>query len=188
MQEENREIFDNISKRMDSAIDNLYHSLNSLRTGRASISLLDPIKVEAYGDLLQINQVSTITSPESRILIVQVWDKSIVKSVEKAIASSGLGLNPITDGQIIKLQLPNLSEERRKEFVKKAKEYCEQCKIAIRNIRRDGIDDFKNKEKKKEISEDMTKLCLEKVQKLTDQHITKVDAVLSEKSAEIMEI
>jgi ribosome recycling factor len=188
MSDEYHEILEDIAKRMDGALENLRHSLAGLRTGRASVSLLDPIKVEVYGSMLPINQLGTISLPESRMLSVQVWDKENVKVVEKAISASGLSLNPLVEGQIIRVAIPDLSEERRKELTKKANEYTELCKIAIRNVRRDGMDIFKQKEKNKEISEDILESYSEKVQKLTDQHITKTDELVKKKNTEIMEI
>lgn len=175
-----------IEKRMEGAVSNLKHVLNGLRTGRASASLLDPIKVEVYGDFMPINQLSTISVPESRLITVQVWDKSQVKNIEKAIMSSGLGLNPTSDRQLIRVPVPDLTEERRRELTKKAAEYGENAKIAIRNIRRDALDVLKKNEKDKEISEDELKSQSDLVQKITDRYIKHVDEAIKQKSAEIM--
>lgn len=182
------QIITNLNTRMLSTINNLKHSLSGLRTGRASASLLEPIRVEIYDNVLPLNQVGTVSVPEARMLSVQVWDKSMVKNVEKAILESGLGLNPMTDGQIIRIPIPNLNEERRKELAKKAYEYSENAKIATRNIRRDGIDEFKKLEKDKKLSEDDLKNKMDEVQKLTDKYIKKIDEVTLDKSKEIMEI
>ena len=162
------EIFSDLRKRMDGAIASLKHSLNGLRTGRASTALLDPIKVEAYGSLMPLNQVGTVNAPEPQMLSVQVWDAGMVNPVSTAITESGLGLNPIVEGQSIRIPLPNLSEERRKELSKKADEYGENAKISVRNIRRDGMDAFKKLEKDKDISEDELHTHSDQVQKITD--------------------
>lgn len=187
MLEEQKAVLDAIAKRMDGTIDGLQHSFVGFRTGRASVSLLDPVKAEVYNSLMPLNQLGTINTPESRMLTIQVWDVSIIKVVEKAILNAGLGLHPIVDGQIIRIPIPDLSEERRKELAKKAKEYAEQTKISIRNIRRDGIEAFRVMEKNKEISEDTLADCINKVQKITDNHIAKVDELLAKKTAEIMD-
>lgn len=177
-----------MSKRMESSIASLKHSLNGLRTGRASVSLLDPIKVEAYGSPMPISQIGSVNTPEPRLITVQVWDASLVTATVKAILDSGLGLNPIAEGQSIRIPLPDLSEERRKDLGKKAHEYGEAGKISIRNIRRDGNDHFKKLEKDKEISEDDCKRLTEEVQKVTDDFIKKVDIAVEEKIKEIMQI
>ena len=175
-------------KRMEGAIHSLKHSLNGLRTGRASAALLDPIKVEVYGDFMPINQVATVATPEARLISVQVWDKNNVKAIEKAIANSGLGLNPQSDGNLIRIPLPDLSEERRKELAKKAKEYSEHAKVAIRNIRRDANDEIKKLEKSAEISEDQQHEYADKIQKVTDSYITNADKATEAKVQEIMHI
>ncbi len=164
------------------------NSLSGLRTGRASTALLDPIKVEAYGSEMPINQVGSVSAPDAKTLLVQVWDKELVQSAEKAILNSGLGLTPNSEGQVIRLHIPNLSEERRKELVKKANEYTEQAKISVRNIRRGGIDAFKKQEKDKLISEDELKNYSQEIQKITDEFIAKIDGILSKKSKDIMSI
>ena len=177
---------EDIAKRMDGAISSLSHSLSGLRTGRASAALLDGVKVEAYNDMMPLNQVATINVPESRMIVVQVWDGSLAKSVEKAIIAMEIGLNPITEGAVIRVPLPDLSEERRKELCKKAGEYGEGAKISVRNVRRDGIDQFKKLEKIGEISEDELHNFSEQVQKITDAHTTKIDGLVAAKNKDIM--
>jgi ribosome recycling factor len=183
-----KEILDNLKEKMEGAISSLSNFLSGLRTGRASTALLDPIKVEAYGSEMPMNQVGSVSAPDAKTLLVQVWDKELVQSVEKAILNSGLGLTPNSEGQVIRLHIPNLSEERRKELVKKANEYAEQAKISVRNIRRGGIDAFKKQEKDKLISEDELKNYSQEIQKITDEFIVKIDGILSKKSKDIMSI
>ena len=175
-----------IERRMHGALDSLKSDLSGLRTGRANTSLLDPIQVEVYGAMLPLNQVATVSAPEPRLLSVQVWDKSNMTPVEKAIRSAGLGINPIVDGQNIRLPIPDMTEERRKELVKLAHQYAEKAKIAVRNVRRDGNDDLKADEKKKEISEDDRKRLETEVQKLTDGLIADIDNALAAKEKEIL--
>ncbi|HXG99379.1 MAG TPA: ribosome recycling factor [Sphingomicrobium sp.] len=175
-----------IQRRMTGAIDALKHDLVGLRTGRASTALLDPINVEVYGAHMPINQVATISAPEPRTLSVQVWDKSNVGPVEKAIRSAGLGLNPITDGTMIRLPIPDLTEERRKELAKLAGQYAEKARIAARNVRRDGMDALKTDEKKHEISEDERKRLEAEVQKMTDATIADIDSSAHSKEQEIL--
>jgi ribosome recycling factor len=182
------DIIGDAKTRMDKAIENLQHSLNGLRTGRASVSLLDPVKVSVYGSMMPLNQVASVSAPESRLLSVQVWDQNNAAAVEKAIAESGLGLNPIREGQVIRIPIPDLTEERRRELTKKAKEYCENCKIAVRNIRRDANDALKKLEKDKEISEDDLKLHQEEIQKVTDEHTKRSDQITTKKNEEIMTV
>ncbi len=177
-----------LTKRMDSALKALQHELNSLRTGRASTSLLDSIQIEAYGSMLPMNQVGNVTAPEARMLMVNVWDKSMMKAVEKAIRESDMGLNPAVDGQTIRVPIPAPSEERRKEMVKIAHKYAEASKVAIRNVRRDGIDELKKQEKEKKISEDEQRTQSEKVQKLTDEYVKKVDELLVVKEKDILSV
>ena len=160
---------------MHGAVEALKHDLGGLRTGRASTALLDPVHVEVYGANMPLNQVATVSVPEPRMLSVQVWDRSNVGPVEKAIRSAGLGLNPITDGQMIRLPIPDLTEERRKELAKLAGQYAEKARIAVRNVRRDGMDHLKTDEKKHEISEDERKRLEHEVQKLTDDTIKEID-------------
>lgn len=175
-----------IERRMASAVTSLKDDLVGLRTGRASTSLLDPIMVEAYGAHTPLSQIATVTAPDSRMLAVQVWDKSNVQPVEKAIRSAGLGLNPITDGQNLRLPIPDLNEERRKELAKLASQYSEKARVAIRNVRRDGMENLKADEKKGELSEDERKRHEGEVQKLTDRHIAEADSAASTKEKEIL--
>lgn len=175
-----------LERRMHGAVDSLKHDLGGLRTGRANTSLLDPINVEVYGSHMPLNQVATVSAPEPRLLSVQVWDKSNVTPVEKAIRNAGLGINPIVDGNNIRLPIPDMTEERRKELVKLAHSYAEKAKIAVRNVRRDGNDDLKTDEKKKEIGEDDRKRSEADVQKLTDATIAEIDAALAAKEKEIL--
>jgi ribosome recycling factor len=184
----NEYINSEVTKRMESSIASLKHALNGLRTGRASTSLLDPIKVEAYGSPMPVSQVGSVNTPEPRLITVQVWDTTLVNAVVKSILESGLGLNPIAEGQVIRIPLPDLSEERRKELAKKAHEYGEGAKVSIRNIRRDGNDHFKKLEKDKAISEDDYKRHTEEIQKATDDFVKKVDMVVEEKIKEIMQV
>ncbi|GAA4213741.1 ribosome recycling factor [Sphingomonas endophytica] len=175
-----------LERRMNGAIEALKGDLSGLRTGRASTSLLDPVTVEVYGAHMPLNQVATVSVPEPRMLSVQVWDKTNVGPVEKAIRSAGLGLNPINDGQTLRLPIPDLTEERRKELAKLAGQYSEKAKIAVRNVRRDGMDALKTDEKKNVISEDDRKRLETEVQKLTDATITEIDAVSAAKEKEIL--
>jgi ribosome recycling factor len=175
-----------IERRMKGAVESLKGDLSGLRTGRASVNLLDPVVVEVYGSNMPLNQVATVSAPEPRMLTVQVWDRSNVTPVEKAIRSAGLGLNPITDGQMLRLPIPDLTEERRKELAKLAGQYAEKAKIAIRNVRRDANDGLKTDENKKEISEDERKRLETEVQKLTDEMIKAVDDAAAHKEKEIM--
>ena len=175
-----------LQRRMTGAVEALRNDLGGLRTGRASVSLLDPVNVEVYGSHMPLNQIATVSSPEPRMLSVQVWDKSNVGPVDKAIRAAGLGLNPITDGQNIRLPIPDLTEERRKELAKLASQYAEKARIAVRNVRRDGMDNLKADEKKGEISEDERKRHEAEVQKLTDATVADVDATSSAKEKEIL--
>jgi ribosome recycling factor len=176
-----------LNRRMHGAVDVLKHDLGGLRTGRASISLIEPITVEVYGSHMPINQVATISVPEPRMLSVQVWDRSNVGAVEKAIRSSGIGLNPITEGQTLRLPIPDLTEERRKELAKMTHQYAEKARIAVRNVRRDGMDNLKTDEKKHEISEDERKRLETEVQKMTDETIKEIDAAMAAKEKEILQ-
>ena len=176
-----------IQRRMSGALEALKHDLGGLRTGRASTALLDPIHVEVYGSNMPLNQVATVSAPEPRMLSVQVWDKSNVGPVEKAIRNADLGINPVVDGQNIRLPIPDMTEERRKELSKLAHQYAEKAKIAVRNVRRDGNDALKQDEKKHEISEDERKRSETEVQKLTDETIADIDQVLASKDREILQ-
>lgn len=175
-----------IERRMHGAVEALKHDLGGLRTGRASTSLLDPITVDVYGANMAINQVATVSTPEPRMLSVQVWDRSNVAPVDKAIRSAGLGLNPIVDGQTLRLPIPDLTEDRRKELAKLAGQYAEKARIAARNVRRDGMDALKTDEKKHEISEDERKRLETEVQKITDATIAEIDAAALAKEKEIL--
>lgn len=175
-----------IQRRMAGATESLKHDLGGLRTGRASVALLDPITVEVYGANMPLNQVATVSAPEPRLLSVQVWDRGNVNSVEKAIRNAGLGINPISDGQMIRLPIPDLTEERRKELAKLASQYAEKARIAVRNVRRDGMDALKVDEKKHEISEDERKRLEHEVQKMTDDTIKDIDAAAHAKEQEIL--
>lgn len=177
-----------IRKRMDGAIEVLRRELGALRTGRASAGILEPVTVEAYGTRLPISQVGTIGVPEPRMLTVHVWDRSLVKAVEKAIRSADLGLNPQVDGDVIRIPLPELTEERRQELVKVAHKYAEQARIAIRNVRRDGMEQLKRMEKEGLISQDEHRHWAEEIQKLTDQHIATVNTLLEQKEKDIMTV
>ncbi len=175
-----------LERRMKGAVESLKGDLSGLRTGRANIALLDPVTVEVYGAMMPLNQVATVSAPEPRLLSVQVWDKSNMTPVEKAIRSSGLGLNPIADGQTLRLPIPDLTAERRKELAKLASQYAEKARVAARNVRRDGMDSLKTDEKKGEISEDDRKRSETEVQKLTDSTIADIDAALAHKEKEIL--
>lgn len=175
-----------LERRMAGAVESLKNDLNGLRTGRANVGLLDPITVEVYGAHMPLNQVATVSAPEPRLLSVQVWDKSNVGPVDKAIRSAGLGLNPIVDGQNVRLPIPDLTEERRKDLAKLAGQYAEKARVAARNVRRDGIDNLKVDEKKGEISEDDRKRLETEVQKLTDSTIADIDAAAQAKEKEIL--
>jgi ribosome recycling factor len=177
-----------LKRRMQGAVSALKHDLNSLRTGRASANLLDPIQVDAYGALMPINQVATVSVPEPRLLSVAVWDRSMVHAVEKAIRDSDLGLNPLTEGQTIRLRIPEMNEQRRKEMVKVAHKYAEEARIAVRHVRRDGIDLLKKLEKDHAIGQDDEKRQSEQVQKATDQAISEIDQALAAKEKEIMQV
>lgn len=177
-----------IQRKMESALKALHHEFAGLRTGRASVNLLDHLMVDAYGSMMPINQVGTVSAPEPRMLTVQVWDKGMVKAVEKAIANANLGLNPAPDGQLVRVPIPALSEERRKEMVKVAGKYTEQAKVAIRNVRRDAMDAIKAQEKAGQISEDDHRKQSEQIQKLTDEYVKKTDEALVVKEKDIMSV
>jgi ribosome recycling factor len=177
-----------LKRRMQGATQALKHELGGLRTGRAAASMLEPVQVDAYGTHMPLNQLATISVPEPRLLSVQVWDKSMVKAVEKAIVDSNLGLNPATEGQVLRLRIPELNEERRKELVKVAHKYAEAAKIAVRHVRRDGLDIVKKLEKNHEISEDDQKRLDNDVQKVTDAMIGEIDQLLASKEKEILTV
>ena len=177
-----------LGRRMDGAVATVKSELNGLRTGRASAALLDPVKVEAYGNVSPINQVGTVGTPEPRLITVQVWDKSLVKAVDKAIRDAGLGLNPQADGQLLRIPVPELNEERRKELAKLASKYAEQARVAVRNVRRDGMEILKKLEKDHKIGQDEHHTLGDELQKLTDANIKDIDAVLHGKEQEIMQV
>jgi ribosome recycling factor len=179
---------DDVRRRMQGAINAFKHDLGSLRTGRAAPSLLDPIQVDAYGSVVPLNQVANVSVPEPRLLSVQVWDRGMVGAVEKAIRQSDLGLNPQTEGQVIRLRIPEMNEQRRKEMVKVAHKYAEEARVAVRHVRRDGLDLLKKLEKDSTISEDDEKRQAEQVQKVTDQSIEEIDRTLASKEKEIMQV
>lgn len=177
-----------LKRRMDGAINAFKHDIASLRTGRASANVLDPVTVEAYGSRVPLNQVANITVPEPRMLGVSVWDRQMVGAVDRAIRESNLGLNPIIDGQNLRIPLPELNEERRRSLVKVAHDYAEKAKVAARHVRRDGMDDLKKAEKDGDIGKDEARIQSEKVQKMTDDTISEVDRLLGEKEKEIMQV
>ncbi|ERF85716.1 ribosome recycling factor [Bradyrhizobium viridifuturi] len=177
-----------VKRRMQGATQSLKHELGGLRTGRAAASMLEPVQVEAYGSHMPLNQVATISVPEPRLLSVQVWDKTMVKAVEKAIVDSNLGLSPATEGQVLRLRIPELNEERRKELVKVAHKYAEAAKVAVRHVRRDGLDVIKKLEKNHEISEDDQERLSNEVQKATDGMIVEIDQLLAAKEKEILTV
>ncbi|MFP6708340.1 MAG: ribosome recycling factor [Alphaproteobacteria bacterium] len=179
---------DDLERRMKGAVEALRHEFAGLRTGRASIGLLEPVMVDVYGAQMPLNQVGTIGVPEPRLLTVQVWDKTIVASVDKAIRASGLGLNPAADGQLIRIPIPELTEERRIEMVKIAHKYAEQARIAVRNVRRDGMENLKKMERDGEMSEDDHHLWGDEIQQMTDQTIAKIDEALASKDEDIRQV
>jgi ribosome recycling factor len=179
---------DDLQRRMDTALDVLKKEFQGLRTGRASVHLLEPITVEAYGATMQLNQVASVSVPEPRMITVQVWDRGLVQATEKAIRDSGLGLNPATAGQLIRVPIPPLSAERRQELTKVAHRYAEHARVAVRNVRRDGMDMLKRMEKDHELSEDEHKLWADEIQALTDKHVKTVDDLLHQKDAEILQV
>jgi ribosome recycling factor len=179
---------DELDRRMKGGVATLKSELAGLRTGRASAALLDPVKVEAYGNMVPVNQVGSIATPEARMITVQVWDKGLAKAVDKAIRDAGLGLNPQMDGQLLRIPLPELNQERRKELSKLAAKYAEAARVAVRNVRRDGMDLLKRLEKDKKIGEDEHHSKGDELQKLTDVHIKEIDTALHAKEQEIMQV
>ncbi|CAG1011209.1 MAG: ribosome recycling factor [Rhizobiaceae bacterium] len=180
--------FKDVQRRMEGAINAFHHDLASLRTGRASSNLLDPIQVQAYGSPMPINQVATVSVPEPRMISVSVWDKQLVGAVDRAIRESNLGFNPIMDGTTLRIPLPELNEQRRKELVKIAHQYAESARVAVRHVRRDGMEHVKKAEKDGVISQDESRIQSERVQKMTDEKISRIDSMLVEKEAEIMQV
>lgn len=179
---------DDIQRRMDGAVTALKSEFGGLRTGRASAGLLDPIMVDAYGAKMPVNQVGTVSVPEPRMLSVQVWDRGMTKAVEKAIRDSDLGLNPQSDGQLIRIPLPDLSEERRKELARIAAKYAENARVAVRNVRRDGMDLLKKAEKDGDLSQDDRHVYEQEIQELTDTHVKAIDEALEAKEKDIMQV
>lgn len=177
-----------LGRRMDGALETLKREFAGLRTGRANPALLEPVRVEAYGTAMPLSQVGTVGVPESRMLTVQVWDRSMVSAVEKAIRDSGLGLNPSSDGQLVRVPIPMLTAERRTELAKAAGRYAEGTKVAVRSVRRDGMEQVKAFEKKHEISEDIAKTWHDEIQKLTDQYIKRIDESLADKERDIKQV
>ena len=177
-----------LRRRMNGAYEVLRQEFGGLRTGRASTSLLEPVTVEAYGSQMPLTQLATISAPEPRMLTVQVWDKRMVSAVDKAIRNANLGLNPVVDGQLLRVPIPELTEERRQEMTKIAGKYAEQARIAVRNVRRDGMEDLKRREKSGEISKDEHRQLSQEIQKLTDETIAKIDETLAAKEKEIMQV
>ena len=180
--------FNDYQDKMEKSLDILRRDFQGLRTGRASASLLEPIGVEAYGSKVPINQVGNISIPESRLITVQIWDETLIQSVEKAIRNSDLGLNPMIEGNVIRVPIPDLSQERRIEIVKIASKYAEDTRITIRNVRRDAMDMIKDEEKQKNISKDDSFQFSEKMQKITDGFIEKVDTLFQEKEKDILKV
>jgi ribosome recycling factor len=179
---------EDLNKRMRGAVHTLKQEFSGLRTGRASVSLLEPVQVDAYGSNMPITQVGTVNAPEPRMLTVQVWDRGLVIAVDKAIRGAGLGLNPQVDGQLLRIPIPPLTEDRRKELSKIAAKYSESARIAVRNIRRDGMEHLKKLEKEHQMSEDEHKKMSEKVQQATDSHIKEIDEAYTSKEKEIMQV
>ena len=179
---------EDVKRRMKGAVATLKHEFAGLRTGRANPAILEPVMVEAYGNPMPLNQVGTISAPEPRLLTVQVWDKGLAKAVDKAIRDGGLGLNPQLDGQLVRIPIPQLNEERRRELAKLAAKYAEQARVAVRNVRRDGMDHLKRLEKDHVISEDQHRKLSDELQKMTDESVHEVDHALATKDQEIMHV
>ncbi len=182
------EVIMEMAEKMDKSLDAFRQELTKIRTGRASLSMLDGIKVEAYGSSMPLNQVGSLTIPESRQIVIQPWDPQVMPGIEKAILKSDLGVNPVNDGKVIRINIPQLTEERRKEFVKVVKKIAEEYRVAVRNHRRDAIDTLKKQKKNKEISEDEQFKLQDEAQKETDSYIAKIDEVAIEKENEVMEV
>lgn len=179
---------DDLSRRMKRAVEVLHSEFGGLRTGRASASLLEPVTVSVYGATMPLNQVGTISVPEPRMISVSVWDKANVKAVEKAIRDSGLGLNPQTEGQLVRVPIPELTEERRRDLTRVAAQYAEQARIAVRNVRRDGMDILKRLQKEGKLSEDDQQVYQDEIQSMTDRTIKEIDDALEHKQREIMQV
>lgn len=177
-----------LRRRMDGAAEVLRKEFGGLRTGRASASLLEPITVSAYGGMTPLNQLATVSVPEPRMITVQVWDRALVKAVDKAIRESGLGLNPQSEGQVIRVPIPDLNEERRRELTRVTAKYAEQARVSVRNIRRDGIEMLRRREKEAEISQDQQRKLQQEVQHVTDDYIRRIDEALAQKDQEILQV
>lgn len=177
-----------LRRRMDGAVEVLRKEFGGLRTGRASASLLEPITVAAYGGTAPLNQLANVSVPEPRMITVQVWDRGMVKAVDKAIREAGLGLNPQTEGQVIRVPIPDLNEERRRELTRVTAKYAEQARVSVRNVRRDGVDLLKRREKDGEISQDQQRKLQQDVQHLTDDYIRRIDEALAQKDREILQV
>ena len=177
-----------LQRRMDGALEVLRKEFGGLRTGRASASLLEPIQVNAYGNTMPLNQLANINVPEPRMITVQVWDRGMVKAVDKAIREAGLGLNPQTEGQTIRVPIPDLNEERRRELTKVAAKYAEEARVSVRNVRRDGIEALRKQEKDGDISQDEQRKLEKEIQTLTDDHIKRIDETLAQKDKEILQV
>jgi ribosome recycling factor len=177
-----------LRRRMDGAVEVLRKEFGGLRTGRASASLLEPVTVAAYGGTLPINQVANVSVPEPRTITVQVWDRAMVKAVDKAIREAGLGLNPQAEGQVIRVPIPDLNEERRRELTRVTAKYAEQARVSVRNVRRDGVDLLRRREKDADISQDQQRKLQQDVQHLTDEYIRRIDEALAQKDREILQV
>jgi ribosome recycling factor len=177
-----------LRRRMEGAFEALRKEFSGLRTGRASASLLDPVNVEAYGNVMPLNQLATVSVPEPRLISVTVWDRAMAKAVDKAIREAGLGLNPQTEGAVIRVPIPDLTEDRRRELTKVAAKYAEQARVHVRNVRRDGLDPLKKKEKDGEISQDQHRKLQHDIQALTDEYIRKIDESLAQQDKEILQV
>jgi len=178
---------DDLRRRMDGAVQVLKQELSGLRTGRASASMLEPVTVEAYGTTMPLNQVATVSVPEPRMITVQIWDRSTAPAVEKAIRESSLGLNPVVEGQVMRVPIPELTAERRQEYIKVAHKYAEQAKVAVRHVRRDGMEELKKAEKDG-LGQDESRALSDRVQKLTDEKVAEIDKILDQKEQEISQI
>ena len=183
-----QELLKDLQRRMDGALEVLRKEFGGLRTGRASTSLLEPVQVNAYGSMVPLNQVASVNVPEPRMISVQVWDRGVVKAVDKAIREAGLGLNPQTEGQVIRVPIPELNEERRRELTRVAAKYAEQARVSVRNVRRDGIEALRRQEKEGEISQDEQRKLEKEIQLLTDQHVKRIDETLAQKDKEILQV
>ncbi|HEX3412310.1 MAG TPA: ribosome recycling factor [Stellaceae bacterium] len=177
-----------LRRRMDGAVEVLRKEFGGLRTGRASASLLEPVTVGAYGGTVPLNQLANVSVPEPRMITVQVWDRAMVKAVDKAIREAGLGLNPQTEGQVIRVPIPDLNEERRRELTRVTAKYAEQARVSVRNIRRDGVELLRRREKDAEISQDEQRKLQQEVQHLTDEYVKRIDEALAQKDREILQV